>query len=69
MSVRRFLSCAQSFSAVRVTALVRFVQVTIAAHIVRDLSLKIIVDESLSVLYDDVNEAVLQAYATMKYAA
>ena len=31
-----------------------------AAHIVRDLSLRIKIDESLSVSYDEVEEAVLQ---------
>ena len=59
MSVRRFVSCAQSFSAVRVTALV-FVKVNMAAHIVRDMSLRIRIDESLAVSYDEVEDAVLQ---------
>ena len=41
------------------TALV-FVKVNMAAHIVRDMSLRIRIDESLSVSYDEVEEAVLQ---------
>ena len=41
------------------TALV-FVKVNMAVHIVRDLSLRIQIDESLSVSYDEVEEAVLQ---------
>ena len=40
--------------------LVCFVKVKMAAHIVHDLSLRIRIDESLSVSYDEVEEAVLQ---------